>query len=610
MAHDAPPHAAETSAEAESLPCWDLSPLFPDLESEELADALSNLFQSITTLASLYDELGVHGAAAPPIDDGFIEKFERAVNGINDVEQSFSSISAYLYGQVSTDSRNDTAQARLSELMIRRVALSTLQTRLTDWIGALPLDEILSRSALAANHGHPLRWRHEYAQHLMSEEAEALAAELSPSSATAWNKLHGDLTSQITATIDLGGAMRTMPMSELRNLAMDPRREIRQHAWEVELSAWEANALPLAAAINGVKGQTIVLGGRRNWADPLDEALFLNAIDRQVLDAMIGEARAAFPDFRRYLRLKAKALGVPRLAWYDLFAPVGRAERAWRWDEATSFIEASFATFSERMASLARRSVAENWIDAGPRPGKIGGAYCMWLIDDQSRILANYSPSYDGVSTLAHELGHAYHNLNETGLTPMQRQTPMILAETASTFCETIVKEAALAAAPAGERRYILEQWLQGACQIVVDIVSRFDFESALFARRRDRELSIGELNQLMLDAQDGTYGDGLDPNARHPYMWAVKGHYYRTDESFYNFPYLFGLLFGLGLYTVYQREPGSFPERYDALLASTGRASAAELAAGFDIDLRSPAFWRMSLDLLRADIDRFEALI
>jgi oligoendopeptidase F len=192
----------------------------------------------------------------------------------------------------------------------------------------------------------------------------------------------------------------------------------------------------------------------------------------------------------------------------------------------------------------------------------------------------------------------------------LQRRTPMILAETASTFCETIVKEAALADADALERLYILEQSLQGACQIVVDIISRFDFESNLFARRRERELSINELNQMMLAAQEATYGDGLDPNARHPYMWAVKGHYYSTGRSFYNFPYLFGQLFGLGLYAVYQRERMGFPERYDALLASTGLASAADLAAKFGIDLREPGFWRASLDVIRADIDRLEEIV
>ncbi len=444
----------------------------------------------------------------------------------------------------------------------------------------------------------------------MSDAEEAFAAELAPSSGAAWSKLHANLTSQITAELAIEGETRILTMSEMRNLAMHHDRDVRRTAWRAELAAWEANALPIAAALNGVKGQVLAIGDRRRWDDPLDEALFWSGIDEEILTAMIDSARAAFPDVRRYLRLKASALGIPELAWYDLFAPVGEPGRIWSWTEATRFIEDQFAAYSGRLHALAGRAFSENWIDAGPRPGKVDGAYCMWLKDDESRILANYSPGYDSVTTLAHELGHAYHNLNEAGLTPLQRRTPMILAETASTFCETVVKEAALVDADAGERLYILEQSLQGACQVVVDILSRFDFERSLFAARREREVSVSELNRLMLDAQDGTYADGLAKDERHPYMWAVKGHYYSPGLSFYNFPYLFGLLFGLGLYATYQREPELFPDRYDALLGSTGLSSAADLAARFDIDLRSRDFWSASLDVIRADIDRFEKLV
>jgi oligoendopeptidase F len=325
---------------------------------------------------------------------------------------------------------------------------------------------------------------------------------------------------------------------------------------------------------------------------------------------LLAAARESFPDFRRYLKLKAGAIGVPALAWYDLLAPVGESGRTWNWDEATAFVAEQFGAYSDRMRGLAQRSYDESWIDAGPRPGKVGGAYCMGLLPGQPRILHNFSSTYDGVQTLAHELGHAYHELNESELTVMQRNTPMVLAETASIFCETIVREAALAVAEPAEQLFILEQSLQGSCQVVVDIISRFDFERRVFDARRQRELSIAELNQFMLDAQLGTYGDGLDPDQLHPYMWAVKGHYYSPTSSFYNYPYLFGLLFGLGLYVRYQQDPEPFHQQYDDLLASTGQAGAAELGERFGIDLRSVDFWCSSLDFVRGDIDRFETLL
>ena len=592
------------------LPSWDLSALFPSLESPEFAAGFDRLLAEIGALANLFDDLGITAASAAGSNASTVANFEKALRALNDVEQRLESMQSYLYGCVSTDSRNDLAQARYSQLQERGVVLSKLRTRFTAWVGTLPLDELVGQSPLAAEHDFPLRQLQVAARHLMSEDAEGLVAELTPSSGAAWAKLHDNLTSQITATLDIDGETRTLPMSALRNLAMRPERDLRQRAWRVELATWEAHAVPIAAALNGVKGYVLTLATRRGWQDPLDESLFWGAIDHDILDAMVAEARAAFPEFRRYLRVKAGMFGVADLAWYDLFAPVGDAGRVWTWPEATEFIETQFGAYSDRLQGLARRAFTERWIDASPRPGKVGGAYCMWLLGDESRILANYSPGYDSVTTLAHELGHAYHNLNEAGLTPLQRRTPMILAETASTFCETIVKEAALVDATPGEQVYILEQSLQGACQVVVDILSRFDFERALFDRRRERELSTGELNQLMLAAQEGTYGGALSKDERHPYMWAVKGHYYSPELSFYNFPYLFGLLFGLGLYAIYRKNPVSFPDQYDALLASTGRASAAALAARFGIDLRSRQFWRSSLDVIREDVDRFERLV
>src|SRR5215217_5175203 len=598
-----------TAVETNQLPRWDLSALFPGLDSPEFAEGFDRLLSGIDHLAQLFEDVGISAASTSPSETVPLADFERVLNALNDVSQQLESMGSYLFGCISTDSRDELAQARFSQFQDRAVALDKLQTRFTAWVGILPIEELVKRSTLAADHAFPLRQLHVAARHLMSEEAEALAAELSPSSGAAWAKLHDNLTSQITAKVELEGREQALPMSAIRNLAMNPDRDLRHRAWQAELGAWEAHALPIAAALNGVKGQVLTLAARRDWADPLDESLFWSAIDRDILDAMVDEASAAFPDFRRYLRLKAKLLGITDLAWYDLFAPVGDAGRTWTWAEAIAFIEDQFGAYSDRLRGLARRAFAEHWVDAGPRPGKVGGAYCMWLLGDESRILANYSPGYDGVTTLAHELGHAYHNLNEAGLTPLQRRTPMILAETASTFCETLVKEAALVDADPGERIYILEQSAQGACQMVVDIVSRFDFERALFAGRRERELSIGELNRLMLAAQEATYGDALASDERHPYMWAVKGHYFSPDLSYYNYPYLFGILFGLGLYAIYRKEPDAFPDRYDALLASTGRANAADLAARFNIDLRDRSFWRSSLAVIRDDIDRLEEL-
>jgi oligoendopeptidase F len=269
-----------------------------------------------------------------------------------------------------------------------------------------------------------------------------------------------------------------------------------------------------------------------------------------------------------------------------------------------------FGTYSERLSGFAARAFAEHWIDAEPRPGKRDGAYCTGLRGEESRVFANYKPVFGGVSTLAHELGHGYHNVNLAQRTPLQRSHPMTLAETASIFCETIIRHAALQKADEQEQLAILEASLQGSCQIVVDITSRFLFEQRIFEKRQQRELSVDELNDLMLEAQRETYGDGLDEELLHPYMWAMKPHYYSTGRSFYNYPYMFGLLFGLGLYARYQQDPETFKRGYDDLLSSTGMADAATLAGRFGINLRTEDFWRASLEIIRQDIDQFEALI
>jgi pepF/M3 family oligoendopeptidase len=593
-----------------ALPHWDVSVVFPSLDSPEFAQGFESAVQAIGELVALFDEHGVEQREAVPADAATVRAFERVVERFNAVLQQVRTLSAYISAFVSTNSRDDVAQARQSELRLHTLQLSQLGTRFTAWIGGMDVDALLAASEVARAHEWMLRKAKMQAAHLMSPAEEALASELNLTGGTAWAKLHSDLTSQLLVPFERDGVERELPMSEIRNLAVERDRELRRRAFEAELAAWERAAVPLAAALNGIKGQVNALCRHRGWQTPLDEALFDANIDRQTLDAMLEAATESFPDFHRYLRAKARALGVKRLAWYDLFAPVGGQERVWTFDEAAAFVVEQFGTYSARLREYAARAFRERWIDAEPRPGKVDGAFCMWLVGDQSRVLSNFKPSFDGVSTLAHELGHGYHNLCLSRRTMLQRATPMTLAETASIFCETLSREAALKQADAQGQLALLESSLQGSCQVVVDITSRFLFEQSVFERRQKRELSIDELSQLMLEAQRATYGDGLDETTLHPYMWAVKSHYYSTSRSYYNFPYMFGLLFGLGLYARYQADPYGFRASYDELLSATGLADAATLAARFDIDIRTPAFWRASLDVIRGEIARFEQLV
>ncbi|HMA36498.1 MAG TPA: M3 family oligoendopeptidase [Chloroflexia bacterium] len=594
---------------APALPHWDLTTVYPSLDSPEFAAAFQALRTAIADLGTLFDAEGIGHRAPAPLAADTGARFEAVLTRYDAVLTATHTLAAYTQGFLATDSRDTRAQATFSELQQQYVTLEQLATRFTAWIGSLDIDALIGRSANAREHAYILQVAHIQATHLMAPAEEALAAELAPTGGDAWQKLYRNLTSQLLVAIELDGAVQQIPMPAVRNLAYDADREKRRRAYAAELQSWERAAVPIAAALNSVQGEVLTLSGRRRWESPLAASIFDNHIDQATLDAMLTAARESFPDFRRYLQAKARALGIPTLAWYDLFAPLGQQAGTWTFDRARDFILEQFGSYSPKMQAYARRAFAERWIDAEPRPGKQGGAFCMWLHDDQSRILTNFEPAFDGMSTLAHELGHGYHNLNLVGRTILQRNMPMTLAETASIFCETIVRQAGLAQAPAADQIAILEASLANYCQVVVDITSRFLFEQAAFAARRQRELAVDELGALMLDAQRQTYGDGLDGNQLHPYMWAAKPHYY-SAASFYNYPYMFGLLFGLGLFARYQQDPGSFRTNYDALLAATGMADAATLAARFGIDVRTPDFWRASLAVIRADIDRFVTLI
>lgn len=592
----------------EALPRWDMTAVFPSLESGEFEGAFRGVEEQIRVLGTLFDRHGVGKVAPAPPDDAVVRAFEEVVEELNRALDEFRTVSAYVRCFVATDAGNALAQAKLSELQRTAVRLSLLDTRFAAWIGSLDVDALLARSRVAREHAFALRKAKVEAEHQMSPLEEELAAELRPSGPTAWVKLHADLSSLLTVHLELGGRGQDLAITEVRNLAFDPDRGVRRRAHLAEIAAWKTSALPLAAALNSLKEGVNVLCDRRGWRSPLDLALFESAIDRPTLDAMMTAARESLPDFRRYLSAKARTLGVPVLAWYDLFAPVGEGGRDWTFREGSRFIVEQFATYSSRLRGLAERAFREGWIDAEPRVGKRGGAWCMSIRKDESRVLSNFKSSFSGVSTLAHELGHAYHNLCLGNRTMLQRDTPMTLAETASIFCETLVSQAGLRAADPAEQLVILEDSLQNACQVVVDITARFLFEQELYERRRQRELSVDEMNAVMLDSLHQAYGDGVEVATLHPYMWAVKAHYYQL--SFYNYPYMFGLLFGLGLYARYAEDPKAFVAGYDDLLSSTGLADAAELASRYGIETRSVAFWRSSLDVVRSDITRFEALV
>ncbi len=386
--------------------------------------------------------------------------------------------------------------------------------------------------------------------------------------------------------------------------------DVRRRAYEAENIIWESVKEPLAAAMNGIKGEVNTLNRHRGRTDAVHSAIDAARIDRPTLEAMLEAMKDSFPMFRRYFKAKAKRFGKEQLPWWNLYAPVGETSTTYSFTDAQEFVLENFGKFSPDLQVFAQRAFTHHWIDAEMRDGKRGGAFCMDVPGvSESRILSNFDGSLDTVFTLAHELGHGFHNdcAVQAGKTEIQKFTPMTLAETASIMCETIVSEAALQKVKnPQEELAILESQLLGDSQVIVDIYSRFLFEKEVFESREKSELSADELCEIMLKAQKSTFGDGLDEKYLQKWMWTWKPHYYSAGLSFYNFPYAFGLLFGTGLYAIYQKRGAAFVPDYKDLLASTGEAYAADLAARFGIDIRTKAFWQDSLSIIGKRVDRY----
>jgi pepF/M3 family oligoendopeptidase len=598
------------------IPHWDVSNVYPDLDSLEFQDEKRLLNQHLSTLETYLDQNHIQQNPGGPVqrDPKMIAAIlDHLVVQMNEILELVFTLRAYINAYTSTDSYNVTAKKAFSDWEQSYVRSQQSNTRIRAWVGDLGtlLEEALPLGHESQSHAFALLEIADQSQYMMSQTEEELAAELGLSGAGAWSKLQGTITSQMGVDFELEGEVRRLPMPALINLRNHPDENTRQRAYEVEMAAWESVKEPLAAAMNGVKGYVVTLNRRRRRADALHGAIDQARIDRETLEAMLGAMQNSFPTFRAYYKSKAMRLDKEQLAWWDLFAPIGNAKTNFSFNDASDFIIEQFGTFSSELADFAKNAFTSNWIDAEMRDGKRGGAFCMNLPRvKESRILCNFDGSLDSVFTLAHELGHGYHNQCKKDKTMLQQSTPMTLAETASIMCETIVFEAAIQQASGPEEQLaILETSLIGDSQVIVDIYSRYLFEKEVFERREQTELTPEELCEIMESAQADTFGDGLDPRFRHKYMWTWKPHYYRPGLSFYNFPYAFGLLFGIGLYAVYQERGRAFIPAYKKLLASTGEAGAADLAGRFGIDIREPGFWENSLKVIADRIERYKAL-
>lgn len=592
-------------------PRWDLSNVYPGLESQALENDIAWVKDETLALKTMYQEELVK-LATTSAPQAVNDAVSRVVDQVNGLMEKASTIRSYFTSFISTDSFNQQAMQMASKFDKVLVDFQNVMVLFETWLGRFTdvLPDVLALGSSAGAHAFPILEIAEQSKYLMSEDEEILSSELSLSGSRAWSKLQGTVTSQKTVDFQLDGKIETLPMPALINLHAHPDESVRKRAYEAEMEAWKSLDETLAACMNGIKGWVNTLNDRRGRKDALHSPIDQARIDRETLDAMMAAMEESFPTFRRYFKAKAARFGQEALPWWNVFAPVGKLDKEYTFEEAREFILTHFGNFSPELAEFAQTAFDNHWIDAEQRSGKRGGAFCMSVPGvKESRILCNFDGTLDQVMTIAHELGHGYHNFNmfQANKTPLQRQTPMTMAETASIMCETIVFNAVMKTiTDPQEELALLETALIGDSQVIVDIYSRFLFEKEVFERRKASDLSPDELCEIMEDAQAKTYGEGLDPEYRHKYMWTWKPHYYSAGLSFYNFPYAFGMLFGVGLYAIYQQRGEAFIPDYKMLLSSTGEAPAADLAARFGIDIRSKKFWEDSLAVIAKKVDRY----
>jgi len=602
---------------ARDYPRWHLGNVYPGLGSEQFERDRSRLVHAIEELETLADELPAIGAShqSPASIQDLGDRIGALLGLLNEGYDLFLNLSNYVYSFVDTDTNDDYAKKRLSELEPLQVKLDLLlDARFRVWLASLAesLPMIVDANSIAGDHLFFLTEAVSQGKYTMPAPEEQLAGELSLSGTVAWSKLQAEITSQLKWKItDETGQEQVLPITAIMNLAQHPDESSRRRGYEAEMEAWETVEGPLAAALNGVKGAQLTLFSHRGREDPIHDSLDRNRIDRATLDTMLGVIRESLPLFRRYLLAKAARLGKTALPWWDRQAPTVTTGVGLPYEQAQAFLLNTLLGFSEDLAGVARRAFNDNWIDVGPRAGKVPNGYCMYLpIAGESRILLNYEENLPWLFTLAHELGHAFHNHCLKGRTYLQRRTPMTLAETASIMCETVVTSAAIENTYDRLRQLaILEASLDSAVGNVAGVYCWYLFEAEVFKRRAVAQLPPAEFNAIMEWAQGEAFGNALHEDHRFKYLWAWPPHFYIPDLSFYSYPYAFGLLFGIGLFEQYRQRGDAFLSTYRELLSRSGMARAEQLADASGMDIRLPEFWRGGIRVLDERITRYITL-
>ena len=581
---------------------WSLKELYPSFESNEFKMDMEKLTTKIQEINEWANEIVED-------DCNILLKLEEYIKRYSKLNELISKIGAFIGLSISVNTK-DSEALRYSDIFEKKLTyIVEASTKLERYISKISdIDSIIEKSELLKAHEFVLKNIVEQSKYLLSDKEESIIANMKNTGSNAWSKLKDNLISSLKVEINEDGEVKEYPLTVVLNMAEDKCEEVRKRAYEAEIASYTKVEEGVAAALNGIKGEVITVCDFRGYKSPLEKTLLDSRMDEESLNAMLDAMKESLPAFRKYLRRKAEMLGHKNgLPFYDLYAPISSADMKFTYDEGAKFVVKNFRTFSDNLGDFAQKAIDNDWIDVEPREGKVGGAFCAGLhFIGESRVLLNYGGSFGDVVTMAHELGHGFHGECLKNEAILNSEYPMPIAETASTFCETIIKKAAIKEANKDEALAILEAEICDCTQVIVDIYSRFLFEKSVFEARKESALTVEKIKELMLEAQREAYGDGLDPEYLHPYMWAWKPHYYDANYNYYNFPYAFGLLFAKGLYAEYLKKGTSFTSEYEKLLSITGKNKIADITKEVGIDIHNKEFWRNSLKTIQDDIEKF----
>ncbi|MBR5225262.1 MAG: M3 family oligoendopeptidase [Clostridia bacterium] len=578
---------------------WDLTVFYKDFDDPEFKADLAALEGNIAAFAKLIDEdLGTD-----------LNKIRCLIAEFEHLGTLLERLRMMVSMTLACEAGHEKANAANAQLRRAFVSVEQAENALSRYLASVEnLGELIAQDEMLKKNDYFLLRSAEDAKHTLPENLEEPVLKMQLSG----GKMFSELRDKLDATLEVDYREEKIPLSAVRSKAYDADPAVRKDAYEAEIASYKKIELPMSYCLNAIKSEARTMAALTGYEDVLTMTLDQSGMTRKTLDAMWTAISEALPDLRKYFKAKGRLLGHKNgLPFYDLFAPVGSCTRTYTIEEARDLLVDIFNKFSPELSDMMARAFDEGWIDVYPRAGKRGGAFCAGCYQlGVSRIMTNFTGSLSDVSTLAHELGHAFNNQQMLRVPRLMCRPPMPLAETASTFNETVLSDFIRENASAEEEITLLDASLMENTQVMVDIYSRFLFEQKVVDAQADHALSVKELKETMLWAQEQSYGDGLDPEVRHPYMWACKSHYYSTGRHFYNFPYAFGGLFGRGLYARYKAEGESFVPVYCDLLSRFGSDTIENVTASVGIDVTTPDFWRAAVKTVVDEALRFDELV